>query len=50
MVDLRQRRDFAGRHLAGSVSVELGDPFATSSHDAGPWSLAPGLVSGPVLT
>jgi Fe-S-cluster-containing dehydrogenase component len=29
VVDLRQRRDFAGRHLAGSVSVELGDPFAT---------------------
>jgi len=29
VVDLRQRRDFAGRHLAGSVSVELGDSFAT---------------------
>jgi hydroxyacylglutathione hydrolase len=29
VVDLRQRRDFAGRHLAGSVSVELDDPFAT---------------------
>jgi rhodanese-related sulfurtransferase len=29
VVDLRQRRDFAARHLAGSVSVELGDPFAT---------------------
>jgi hydroxyacylglutathione hydrolase len=29
VVDLRERRDFAGRHLAGSVSVELGDPFAT---------------------
>jgi rhodanese-related sulfurtransferase len=29
VVDLRQRRDFAGRHLAGSVSVEFGDPFAT---------------------
>ena len=29
VVDLRQRRDFAGRHLTGSVSVELGDPFAT---------------------
>jgi len=29
VVDLRQRRDFAGRHLTGSVSVELGDSFAT---------------------
>ena len=29
VVDLRQRRAFAGRHLAGSVSVELGDSFAT---------------------
>jgi hydroxyacylglutathione hydrolase len=29
VVDLRQRRAFAGRHLTGSVSVELGDPFAT---------------------
>ena len=29
VVDLRQRGAFAGRHLAGSISVELGDPFAT---------------------
>jgi hydroxyacylglutathione hydrolase len=29
VVDLRQRRIFAARHLAGSISVELGDPFAT---------------------
>jgi len=29
VVDLRQRRAFAGRHLTGSVSVELGDSFAT---------------------
>ena len=29
VVDLRQRRAFAGRHLTGSISVELGDPFAT---------------------
>jgi hydroxyacylglutathione hydrolase len=28
VVDLRQRRAFADRHLAGSISVELGDPFA----------------------
>ena len=29
VVDLRQCRAFADRHLAGSISVELGDPFAT---------------------
>ena len=29
VVDLRQRRAFADRHLTGSISVELGDPFAT---------------------
>jgi len=29
VVDLRQRRAFAGGHLTGSISVELGDPFAT---------------------
>jgi hydroxyacylglutathione hydrolase len=29
VVDLRQRRAFAGRHLTGSISVELGDSFAT---------------------
>jgi hydroxyacylglutathione hydrolase len=29
VVDLRQRRAFAGRHLTGSISVELGEPFAT---------------------
>jgi len=29
VVDLRERRAFAGRHLTGSISVELGDPFAT---------------------
>jgi len=29
VVDLRQRRAFAGLHLTGSISVESGDPFAT---------------------
>ena len=29
VVDLRKRGDFAGAHLTGSISVELGDPFAT---------------------
>jgi hydroxyacylglutathione hydrolase len=29
VVDLRQRRAFACRHLTGSISAELGEPFAT---------------------
>ena len=29
VVDLRQRRAFAGSHVTGSISVELGDSFAT---------------------
>jgi hydroxyacylglutathione hydrolase len=29
VVDLRQRRAFASSHLTGSISVELGDSFAT---------------------
>ncbi|MDX6394545.1 MAG: hypothetical protein QOJ73_5608 [Streptosporangiaceae bacterium] len=29
VVDVRQRRAFASSHLTGSISVELGDPFAT---------------------
>jgi hydroxyacylglutathione hydrolase len=29
VVDLRQRKAFARRHVTGSISVELGDPFAT---------------------
>ena len=37
VVDLRQRRAFAGRHLAGSISVELGDPFATYLGWTMPW-------------
>jgi glyoxylase-like metal-dependent hydrolase (beta-lactamase superfamily II)/rhodanese-related sulfurtransferase len=29
VVDLRQRRAFAGGHVSGTISIELGDPFAT---------------------
>src|ERR1019366_1251888 len=37
VVDLRQRRAFARSHLTGSISVELGDPFATYLAWTIPW-------------
>src|SRR5437764_486224 len=37
VVDLRQRRAFAASHLTGTVSVELGDPFATYLGWTIPW-------------
>jgi glyoxylase-like metal-dependent hydrolase (beta-lactamase superfamily II)/rhodanese-related sulfurtransferase len=37
VVDLRQRRAFARSHLTGSISVELGDPFATYLAWTMPW-------------
>jgi hydroxyacylglutathione hydrolase len=37
VVDLRGRRAFADRHVAGTVSVELGDPFATYLGWVLPW-------------
>jgi glyoxylase-like metal-dependent hydrolase (beta-lactamase superfamily II)/rhodanese-related sulfurtransferase len=37
VVDLRGRRAFAHQHVAGTVSVELGDPFATYLGWAMPW-------------
>ena len=37
VIDLRQRRDFARNHLPGTVSVELGDPFATYLGWVLPW-------------
>ncbi|MGH3189284.1 MAG: MBL fold metallo-hydrolase [Streptosporangiaceae bacterium] len=37
VVDLRQRRAFAASHLTGTVSVELGDPFATYLGWTMPW-------------
>lgn len=37
IVDLRERRAYALRHLRGTVSVELGDPFATYLGWVLPW-------------
>jgi hydroxyacylglutathione hydrolase len=37
IVDLRQRRAFARNHVAGTVSIELGDPFATYLGWTIPW-------------
>jgi hydroxyacylglutathione hydrolase len=37
VVDLRSRRAFARSHLTGSISVELGDPFATYLGWTMPW-------------
>ncbi|GAC1306728.1 MAG: MBL fold metallo-hydrolase [Acidimicrobiales bacterium] len=37
VIDLRQRRAFARSHLPGTVSVELGDPFATYLGWVLPW-------------
>jgi glyoxylase-like metal-dependent hydrolase (beta-lactamase superfamily II)/rhodanese-related sulfurtransferase len=44
VVDLRQRRAFAGSHLTGSISVELGDPFATYLAWTIPWGTPLTLV------
>ncbi|HEX3492298.1 MAG TPA: MBL fold metallo-hydrolase [Streptosporangiaceae bacterium] len=37
VVDLRRRRAFAASHLSGTISVELGDPFATYLGWTMPW-------------
>ena len=37
VVDLRQRRAFAASHIRGTISVELGDPFATYLGWTMPW-------------
>jgi glyoxylase-like metal-dependent hydrolase (beta-lactamase superfamily II) len=37
VVDLRQRKAFAKSHVTGSISVELGDPFATYLAWTIPW-------------
>jgi glyoxylase-like metal-dependent hydrolase (beta-lactamase superfamily II)/rhodanese-related sulfurtransferase len=37
VVDLRQRRFFARRHVTGTISIELGDPFATYLGWTIPW-------------
>jgi hydroxyacylglutathione hydrolase len=37
VVDLRQRRAFAREHVTGTISLELGDPFATYLGWTIPW-------------
>jgi hydroxyacylglutathione hydrolase len=44
VVDLRQRRAFAKLHLAGTVSIELGDPFATYFGWTLPWQAPVTLI------
>jgi len=44
VVDLRQRTAFARSHLTGSISVELGDPFATYLAWTIPWGTPLTLV------
>jgi hydroxyacylglutathione hydrolase len=44
VVDLRHRRAFARDHLAGTVGVELGDPFATYLGWTIPWGTPVTLV------
>jgi hydroxyacylglutathione hydrolase len=45
IVDLRERRAFARAHIAGTVSIELGDPFSTYLGWTIPWG-APLTVIG----
>lgn len=44
VVDLRNRRAFARRHVAGTVSIELDDPFATYFGWALPWQAPVTLI------
>jgi hydroxyacylglutathione hydrolase len=44
VVDLRQRRAFARRHVSGTVSVELGEPFTTYLAWTIPWGTPLTLV------
>jgi len=46
VVDLRQRREFARCHVAGTVSLELGDPFATYLGWTIPWGTPLTLIAG----
>jgi hydroxyacylglutathione hydrolase len=39
VVDLRERRAFAQVHIAGTVSIELGDPFSTYLGWTIPWGV-----------
>jgi hydroxyacylglutathione hydrolase len=45
VVDLRSRRAFAGQHMAGTVSVEFGDPFATYLGWVLPWGAPLTLIA-----
>ena len=45
VVDLRDRRAFARAHVAGTVSIELGDPFATYFGWTLPWQAPVTLVA-----
>lgn len=44
VIDLRQRRAFARLHMAGTVSIELGDPFATYFGWTLPWQAPVTLI------
>ncbi|WP_262322217.1 MBL fold metallo-hydrolase [Acidiferrimicrobium sp. IK] len=44
VVDLRQRQAFARLHMAGTVSIEIGDPFATYFGWTLPWHAPVTLV------
>lgn len=46
VVDLRERRAFAALHVAGTVSVELGDRFATYLGWVLPWDAPLTLIAG----
>ncbi len=45
VVDLRQRKAFARTHVQGTVSIEIGDPFATYFGWTVPWG-APATLIG----
>ncbi|MGH9299922.1 MAG: MBL fold metallo-hydrolase, partial [Acidimicrobiales bacterium] len=45
VVDLRARRAFARRHVEGTISVELGEPFATYLGWTIPWGTPLTLIS-----
>ena len=48
VVDLRQRKAFAQLHLAGAVSIELGEPFATYFGWTLPWQAPASLIGDTV--
>ncbi len=44
VIDLRERRAFARLHVAGTVSIEMGDPFATYFGWTLPWEAPVTLI------